>query len=77
VSLSGLSHEAIDKITHGNAMRHFQFEPFARRSREKCTAGSLRAEASDVDVVTHVGRHADERDSAAFKAFTTGVRTDR
>jgi predicted TIM-barrel fold metal-dependent hydrolase len=77
VSLSGLPHEAIDKMTHGNAMRHFQFEPFARRSREKCTAGSLRAEASDVDVVTHVGRHADERDSAAFKAFTTGVRTDR
>ena len=67
VSLSGLPQQAIDKITHENAMRHFQFNPFAFRSRETCTVGALRAEATDVDVVTHVGRQADQRDSEAFK----------
>ena len=39
----------IDKITHANAMRHFQFDPFALRPRESCTVGALRAEASTVD----------------------------
>ena len=77
LGLSGLPRDAIDKITHRNAMRHFQFDPLAYRSEQKCTAGALRAEASDVDVVTHVGRQADKRDSEAFKAFTTGARTDR
>jgi hypothetical protein len=76
-SLSELPRDVIDKITHGNAMRHFQFDPFGLRGRENCTAGSLRAEAPDVDVVTHVGRQADQRDTEAFRRFTTGVRTDR
>jgi hypothetical protein len=40
----------IDKITHLNAMRHFKFDPFGVRAREKCTVGALRAEATDVDV---------------------------
>ena len=39
----------IDKITHLNAMRHFQYDPFSVRPREKCTVGALRAEATDVD----------------------------
>ena len=39
----------IDKITHLNAMRHFQYDPFSVRPREKSTVGALRAEATDVD----------------------------
>ncbi|MGH9205696.1 MAG: hypothetical protein ACRD1G_03940, partial [Acidimicrobiales bacterium] len=39
-----------DRITHGNAMRHFRFDPFAHRPREASTVGALRAEAADVDV---------------------------
>jgi len=31
---------------------------------------ALRAEAADVDTVTHVGRRADETDVAAWKAMT-------
>jgi hypothetical protein len=31
-------------------MRHFRFEPFAHRPRDRCTVGALRAEAHDVDV---------------------------
>jgi ATP-dependent Clp endopeptidase proteolytic subunit ClpP len=41
--------DEINKITHLNAMRHFQFDPFSVRRREDCTVGALRAEASDVD----------------------------
>jgi hypothetical protein len=43
-------------------MRLYSFDPFAIRPREQCTAGALRAESPDVDVVTHVGRKADARD---------------
>ena len=48
--LDGVSDEDIDKMTHLNAMKHFRFDPFSVRPREKCTVGALRAEASDVDV---------------------------
>jgi len=58
----GLTDEQIDKITHLNAMRLYSFDPFSVRPREQCTAKALRAESPDVDVVTHVGRPADDRD---------------
>jgi predicted TIM-barrel fold metal-dependent hydrolase len=70
--LAGLDDEIVRKITHENAMRHFQFDPFARRARESCTAGALRAEAPDVDTVTHVGRAADDSDLAYWRALTRG-----
>ena len=37
-------------ITHGNALRHFGFDPFAHRDRARCTVDALRAEAPHVDV---------------------------
>jgi hypothetical protein len=40
------------------------------RSREQCTVGALRAEAADVDTVTHVGRLADERDVETWRKMT-------
>ncbi len=47
----------VDKITHLNAMRAYQFDPFAIRPRERCTVGALRAEAADVDVsIRSLGR---------------------
>jgi predicted TIM-barrel fold metal-dependent hydrolase len=45
-----MSDEEIDKVTHQNAIRLFQFDPFSVRPREKCTVGALRAEAGDWDV---------------------------
>ena len=48
--VEGVSDEEINKITHLNAMRHFQFDPFSVRPRDKCTVGALRVEAADVDV---------------------------
>ena len=64
------SDEQINKISHGNAMQHYSFDPFKTRPKEQCTAKALRAESPDVDTVTRVGRAADERDLAAWKEIT-------
>jgi predicted TIM-barrel fold metal-dependent hydrolase len=68
--LADLSDTQIDKITHENAMRHYQFDPYSVRTREQCTVAALRAEATDVDVVTRVGRPSDESDLEAWRALT-------
>jgi predicted TIM-barrel fold metal-dependent hydrolase len=65
-TLKHLPDELINKITHENAMAAYQFDPFAHMPREQCTAGALRARATDVDVVTIAGRYADERDLAMW-----------
>ena len=41
--------EDIDKITHLNAMRAYQFNPFEHVDRNECTVGALRAKAVNVD----------------------------
>jgi hypothetical protein len=68
--VADLDPELVDRITHLNAMRAYQFDPFAVRPRERCTAAALRAEATDVDTVTHVGRLADETDRNAWRTMT-------
>ena len=50
--VDGVSDEEINKMTHLNAMRNFQFDPFSVRPRESCTVGALRAETADVDTST-------------------------
>jgi predicted TIM-barrel fold metal-dependent hydrolase len=49
-SLQGLPKDEVDKITHRNTMKHFQYDPFAKIPREQCTVGALRAQAKDVDL---------------------------
>jgi predicted TIM-barrel fold metal-dependent hydrolase len=71
--LDGHSDQIVDKLTHGNAMRLFQFDPFSVRPKERCTVGALRAEATDVDTVTRVGRAPDESDRDYFRSI--GART--
>jgi hypothetical protein len=46
----GVTDSEIDKITHENAMKWYQFDPYAIRPRENCTVGALRAEAAGHDV---------------------------
>ncbi|MGH9048808.1 MAG: amidohydrolase family protein [Acidimicrobiia bacterium] len=54
---AGVPDDEIDAITHGNAMRHFRFDPFAHRPRQECTVRALRARAADVDIAPRsVGR---------------------
>ena len=48
--LEGVPDDEVNKITHLNAMRHFNYDPFSVRPREKCTVAALRAEATDVDL---------------------------
>jgi predicted TIM-barrel fold metal-dependent hydrolase len=40
----------INKITHLNAMRHFQYEPFAHIPRDQATVGALRRRAAGWDI---------------------------
>ena len=49
-SLGELTDEQINKITHVNAMREFQFDPYAHRSQDECRVGALRALSPDVDL---------------------------
>jgi predicted TIM-barrel fold metal-dependent hydrolase len=49
-SLEGVPDDEIDKITHLNAMKIYQFDPFSVRPREQCTVGALKAEGADVDI---------------------------
>ena len=70
VLFAGLDREVVDKITHRNAMSHFNFDPFAFRARERCTAGALRFEAADVDTITRVGRPAGEHDLETWHKLT-------
>jgi hypothetical protein len=51
-------------------MDAYQFDPFAVRPKEQCTAAALRAEVGEVDTVTRVGRLADETDRNAWRTMT-------
>jgi len=54
-SLKDLPKDEVDKITHLNTMRHFQYDPFSVIPREQCTVGALRAQAKHVDLTPMVG----------------------
>ncbi len=49
-SLGGVPDAEIDKITHLNAMRHFQYDPFTHIPREHATVGALREQAAGWDI---------------------------
>jgi predicted TIM-barrel fold metal-dependent hydrolase len=55
-SLDGVPDDEIDQMTHLNAMRVFQYDPFSVIPRDECTVGALRARATDVDTGFHRGR---------------------
>jgi hypothetical protein len=65
-----LDDAVINRITHENAMAAYSFDPFQHVPRERARAGQLRAQATDVDVVTHVGRQASQRDRDAWTRMT-------
>jgi predicted TIM-barrel fold metal-dependent hydrolase len=48
-SLEGVPDAEVDQMTHGNAMRHFRYDPFAHIPREECRVAALRARATHVD----------------------------
>jgi predicted TIM-barrel fold metal-dependent hydrolase len=48
----GLRDEEIDKVTHLNAIKHFNYDPIAILGRENCTVGALREKAKKAGVDT-------------------------
>ena len=71
--LADVPDDTVAALTHRNAMRHFQFDPFAVRPKEQCTAAALREEVGDIDTVTLAGRKADERDLESWYAITSAA----
>jgi hypothetical protein len=69
-TMGHLDDVVINKITHANAMAAYSFDPFRHIPQEDARAGQLRAQATDVDVVTHVGRQASQRDRDAWTRMT-------
>ena len=69
-TLGHLDDRVINKITHENAIRAYSFDPFRHIPREQATVGYLRSQATDVDVVTRVGRPASERDREEWARLT-------
>src|SRR5262249_1533416 len=69
-NMGHLEDSVINKITHGNAMAAYSFDPFRYFPKDHARAGYLRAQATDVDVVTHVGRQAGQRDRDAWTRMT-------
>lgn len=65
-TIGHLPDDVINKITHENAMKAYSFDPFKHIPKEQARAGALRALATDVDVVTHVGHEASEADLEAW-----------
>jgi predicted TIM-barrel fold metal-dependent hydrolase len=49
-SFEGVPDADIQKITHQNVMKHFQYDPFRHLPREQCTVRALRAQARGWDV---------------------------
>jgi predicted TIM-barrel fold metal-dependent hydrolase len=74
-SLVSVPDDEIDKMTHRNAMRLFSFDPFSARSREQCTVGALRAEATGVDVGTRSSGVPVERPGAPIRIIDLAERT--
>jgi hypothetical protein len=48
--LVGIDDETVDKITHVNAMRIFQYDPFSVFAKDDCRVGALRKQAGGHDV---------------------------
>jgi predicted TIM-barrel fold metal-dependent hydrolase len=49
-TIKHLTDAQIDKVTHRNAMRFFNYDPFKYHKKEELTVGALRAQAGHVDV---------------------------
>ncbi len=60
-----LTNDEVDLITHGNAMRHYSYDPFRHIDRADATVGALRAKAAAAGVDTALrssGRPIPERE---------------
>ena len=68
-SLGGVPDDEINKITHLNAMRHFQYDPFAHIPRDRATVSALRSLALDWDVSIKSVKHLRPATASSERAF--------
>jgi predicted TIM-barrel fold metal-dependent hydrolase len=66
----GVPDEDINKITHLNAMKVYNFDPIAALGRQNCTVGALRKQAENVDISpqSQAGLAPSERDGHIVEA---------
>lgn len=55
--LVGMTDDEIDRVTHSNAMRHFQYDPFRHIPRAEATVAALRSRATGWDVAVRATAH--------------------
>jgi hypothetical protein len=53
--IQGIPDADLNKITHLNAMKHFQYDPFKQIEKKDATVAALRAKAKHVDVTPRRG----------------------
>jgi predicted TIM-barrel fold metal-dependent hydrolase len=66
--------DEIDKMTHLNAMRWYNFDPFEHVPREKATVGALRAAAADHDVSIQSRSHRSTTAEDKLQAFQAQIK---
>jgi hypothetical protein len=71
--LVGVSDIEVAKITHQNAMRVFQFDPFVKRIPDECTVAALRSEVVLHDVTIQARGHSGRAPRAEL-GLTLGTR---
>jgi hypothetical protein len=68
-SMVGVSDEDVDKITHLNAMKHYNYDPFSvLGGREKCTVGALGGSVRGHDTAIRSQRREGEQRTDAVNA---------
>lgn len=71
----GIPDDVIRKVTHENAARFFQFDPFTSRKPEQCTVKALRAEVADWDISVQSGFKHRESGAAVAQFMHSQVAT--
>ncbi|WP_280308492.1 amidohydrolase family protein [Nocardia abscessus] len=66
--------DEIDKMTHLNAMRWYNLDPFEHVPREKATVGALRAAAADHDVSIQSRSHRSTTAEDKLQAFQAQIK---
>ena len=67
-----LSDETVNKITHGNAMREFSYDPVSILGRSNCTVGALREQAKHVSILPRPGMGGAAPEGQGERAVTSG-----
>jgi predicted TIM-barrel fold metal-dependent hydrolase len=73
-SLQTLPDDEIVKVSHRNAMKHFNYDPFAHVPEAEATVGALRRKAHGHDVSIKSQIRAERSRSAGAAALATGLR---